>query len=431
MDVVVKVTEVVYDGMARRIKKLTAGTPSVTFYDSVRNTYQEDINYLKDYADTIVNGVRNQIQLTADSKNTIFRGYTEPTSDISKKDDLWYKDLGSGNVEMFQYDGAFWVSLKITDKVFAEEMSITKFTAGTLNAALVNLINLNADNIATGTLSGTNFWVNLLTGIMRFIDPATMDTLDLDQAKIIFGAGTAYERILEYTAEGLRMRPGPNNTGTNRNTSLRLHGGVTYIDFFPGDGDGDWAETDPRARVETNGRAILLRTAYGEKVHVVDWNGAYRDIIANGFTTNHAIYPTYHYADRWEAPRSGNRGLVISPNGTGKLYVTNPEMTAYYPVWASSFDVSSSVEFKKAIEDYTGNATSLIETTPVRKYHLNEDIEGVDVKRLGLIVQESPLDIVNTDGGQTIDLYQMTSLLWKSNQELSARLKLLENKGVV
>ena len=91
IDVVVKVTEVVYDGMRKMVKKLTAGTPSVTFYDSVRNTYQDDINYLKDYADTIVNGVRNQIQLTADSKNTIFRGYTEPTSDISKKDDLWYK----------------------------------------------------------------------------------------------------------------------------------------------------------------------------------------------------------------------------------------------------------------------------------------------------------------------------------------------------
>ena len=147
---------------------------------------------------------------------------------------MWYKDLGSGNVEMFQYDGAFWVSLKITDKVFAEEMSITKFTAGTLNAALVNLINLNADNITTGTLTGVNFWVNLLTGIMRFIDPDTLATLDLDQAKIIYGAGTTYERILSYTPEGWRLSPGPNNTGTNRNTSIILEGkdgAHKYLDF--------------------------------------------------------------------------------------------------------------------------------------------------------------------------------------------------------
>ena len=234
VDVVVKVTEVVYDGMARMVKKLTAGTPSVTFYDSVRNTYSADINYLRDYMDTTLNGVRNQIQLTADGKNTIFRGYTEPTGDVAKPKDLWYKELGSGNVEMFQYDGLVWVSLKITDAVFADEMSVTKFTSGTLNAALVNLINMNASNIATGTLTGVNFWVNLLTGIMRFIDPATLDTLDLDQAKIIYGAGTTYERILSYTSEGWRLSPGPNNTGTNRNTSIILEGkdgAHKYLDF--------------------------------------------------------------------------------------------------------------------------------------------------------------------------------------------------------
>lgn len=234
IDVVVKVTEVTYNGMKRMVTKLVAGTPSVKFYDDVRNTYQQDINYLKDYIDSMENGVRNQIQLTADGKNTIFRGYTEPSADIAKVNDLWYKQLGGGAVEMMQFDGAYWQPLKVTDDVFAEEMSITKFTAGTLNAELVNLINLNADNITTGTLSGVNFWVNLLTGLMRFIDPATLDTLDLDQAKIIFGAGTIYERILEYTSEGLRMRPGPNNVGTNGNTSLILEGkdgAHKYIDF--------------------------------------------------------------------------------------------------------------------------------------------------------------------------------------------------------
>ena len=157
----------------------------------------------------------------------------------------------------------------------------------------------------------------------------------------------------------------------------------------------------------------------------------YKPIRASSFETSDSLNPTFIHADRWETPRYGNRGLVVSPNGTGKFHVANPEMTAYYPIWASSFDVSSAREFKKDIKDYLGDATSLIERTPVRNYYLNEDVEGVDIKRLGLIVQESPLEIVNTDGGQTIDLYQMTSLLWKSNQELSARLKILENEGVI
>ena len=433
IDVVVKVTEVTYNGMKRMVTKLVAGTPSVKFYDDVRNTYQQDINYLKDYIDSMENGVRNQIQLTADGKNTIFRGYTEPSADIAKVNDLWYKQLGGGAVEMMQFDGAYWQPLKVTDDVFAEEMSITKFTAGTLNAELVNLINMNAANITTGTLAGPSFWLNLLTSVMRFIDPETLATLDLDQAKIIFNAGTTYERIIEYTSEGLKFRPGPNNTGTNRNTSLLLEGAFgshKYVNFR------DWDDINGLHTARLSAVGKVMRVHAGSVFEVRDnvflnEQDVYKPIRASSFETSDSLNPTFIHADRWETPRYGNRGLVVSPNGTGKFYVANPEMTAYYPIWASSFDVSSSLEFKKAIEDYTGNATELIEATPVRKYHLNEDVEGVDIKRLGLIVQESPLDIVNTDGGRTIDLYQMTSLLWKSNQELSARLKILENKGVI
>lgn len=43
-------------------------------------------------------------------------------------------------------------SFTVTDEIFAENMNISKFTVGTLNGANVNLINLNADNIVTGTI---------------------------------------------------------------------------------------------------------------------------------------------------------------------------------------------------------------------------------------------------------------------------------------
>ena len=436
IDVVVKVTEVTYNGMKRMVTKLVAGTPSVKFYDDVRNTYQQDINYLKDYVDGVENGVRNQIQLTADKKNTIFRGYTEPAEGLAKLNDLWYKNLGDGNTEMFQFDGAYWTSLKITDAVFADEMSVTKFTAGTLNAALVNLINMNADNITAGTLSGTNFWVNLLTGIMRFIDPATRNTLDLDQAKITFNAGTNKERILEYTSEGLRMRPGPNNTGTNLNTSLRLHGGVTYIDFFPGDGDGDYLETDPRARVETNGKYINLKTAYGESVRVVDWAGAPRPIKVGSLTIDNATYPTYIWANHWETPRNGNRDLIMSPNGAARLKVCTPEETAYYPVWASAFVVSSSKDFKRNVKKVDTSALDTINAIEVVEYDLLGDdgkVQKGKRKDIGFIA-ENTLAVADEEG-KMIDLYRTIALLTKALQEsdakytaLDARVSKLEKK---
>lgn len=43
-------------------------------------------------------------------------------------------------------------SFTVTDEIFAESMNISKFKVGTLNGAEVNLINLNADNIVTGTI---------------------------------------------------------------------------------------------------------------------------------------------------------------------------------------------------------------------------------------------------------------------------------------
>ena len=231
IDVVVKVTEVTYNGMKRMVTKLVAGTPSVKFYDDVRNTYQTDINYLKDYVDSMENGVRNQIQLTADGKNTIFRGYTEPSADIAKVNDLWYKQLGGGAVEMMQFDGAYWQPLKVTDDVFAEEMSITKFTAGTLNAELVNLVNMNASNITTGTLTGVNMWLNLLTGEMQFTNPDTGDLMTLKQGRLQYQTGDSiYYQY--YDANGLTVKPSDGNTGDGLNTGMTLIGNKTYFDFL-------------------------------------------------------------------------------------------------------------------------------------------------------------------------------------------------------
>lgn len=148
----------------------------------------------------------------------------------------------------------------------------------------------------------------------------------------------------------------------------------------------------------------------------------YTFVKAEMFKTSDVANPTYLYADRWETIRDGNRSLVASPNGTGSFNICNPSMTTYYPTNASAFNVTSSIEFKKEIEDWVGNAVDIINTTPVRSYYLNEDISGVDPKRIGLIVQESPMEIVNLNGGDSIDTYEMTSLLWKGVQELSTEI---------
>ena len=413
-----KVTKIIFDTLLEKNVSLELGSIRTSLTDSIKQGYTETIQDLQQ-------NIYQTIETAANGKNRVFRGVEEPVTGMIKND-VWYKPVNDGEIEMYVFDGAYW----------QKEAYSADSLGGTVNFANINAINLNLNTLTTASITGANMWLNLITGIMRFIDPATMDTLDLDQAKIIFGAGTDYERILEYTAEGLRMRPGPGNTGTNRNTSLRLHGGVTYIDFFPGNGDGDYNNTDPRARIETNGKAILLRTAYGEKVHVVDWNDAYRDIMANGFTTAGTQYPTYHYADRWETPRHGNRGLVISPNGDGKLYVSNPEQNAFYPVWASAFVVSSSKEFKRNVKKLDTSALDTINAIDVVEYDLlGDDGEVQKGKRKDIgFIAENTLAVADEEG-KMIDLYRTIALLTKALQEsdakytaLDARVSKLEKK---
>ena len=100
------------------------------------------------------------------------------------------------------------MSLKITDEVFAEEMSISKFTAGTLNAELVNLINLNASNIVTGDLDA-----NFITGqnITLIKDSwngiGTYANMDADRLRFSHIDGT----FTEISGDGLRRLTASDN----------------------------------------------------------------------------------------------------------------------------------------------------------------------------------------------------------------------------
>lgn len=113
VNVTVKVTNLVYNGLGEKVVSLTAGSPSTGFYDEVKNSYQQDIRHLRTYVEGMENGVRNIIQISTDGKNRIFRGYTEPPQDISKENDIWFKLLGNGREEIFVFDGAFWQPMVI------------------------------------------------------------------------------------------------------------------------------------------------------------------------------------------------------------------------------------------------------------------------------------------------------------------------------
>lgn len=413
-----KVTKLVYDSLREKNKSLDVGSIRTSFYDAVKSGYKD---LVKDVEVTL----NNTIEKAANGKNRVFRGVDEPLTGMVKND-VWYKPVGAGEIEMYVFDGAYW----------QKEAYSADSLGGTVNFANINAINLNLNTLTTASITGANMWLNLITGEMQFTNPTTGDVLVLDQGEIFFQNGVN-TRHLQYTSEGLRIIPGTGNTGTNLNTSIRLHGGVTYFDFFPGTGHGDYEESDPRARIESNGEYLYLRTAYGESVNIVDWGGAPRDIVARDFITTDAANPSYHYADRWEVPRDGNRSLVISPNGTGSLYISDPSQSSFYNIQASDFVVSSSEDIKTNIVASEISALDQIKELEVVEYDLVKDVtSGIVDKQLGFIAENSPT--ISNITNDAISLYRVNALNTKGAQELlvrletlEARVAALENKGVI
>ena len=90
-------------------------------------------------------------------------------------------------------------------------------------------------------------------------------------------------------------------------------------------------------------------------------------------------------------------------------------------VYAAGVNVSSDRDRKRDIELYETDALYEVCTTPVYTYHLDTDLDE-EIKRIGIIMQEAPLDAIDLSG-KGVDLYQMVTMLWKAVQQLNAKIE--------
>jgi len=90
----------------------------------------------------------------ANHKNEVTYSTYEPSS--ASLNDVWYKTLPDGSVEMYIYNNGWQLSSPYNDDM-VKSINANKITAGTIDAQKVNLINLNANNITTGAISGAVF----------------------------------------------------------------------------------------------------------------------------------------------------------------------------------------------------------------------------------------------------------------------------------
>lgn len=108
VDVLVKVTELKYDVLKEMTVSLVAGSQSRTsLMDDVSGEYKTFVNNaVNNGIQNATAGIVNAVLQNMDGSN-IFSGRAEPKN--PKKGDIWFKDNGSGDVELYEFDGTTWV----------------------------------------------------------------------------------------------------------------------------------------------------------------------------------------------------------------------------------------------------------------------------------------------------------------------------------
>ena len=84
---------------------------------------------------------------------------------------------------------------------------------------------------------------------------------------------------------------------------------------------------------------------------------------------------------------------------------------------------------KKNISKFTKNATDIINNSDIYEYNLKSD-SNTDKKLIGFVIgnnYKTPDEVIDKNG-QAVSLYSAIGILWKSVQELSARVEQLEKE---
>lgn len=136
VELTARVVKVVYDCLSDRNLELEVGKIKETGFQS----YQKSIynNFVKPVAHRAT-----YAQTAANQKNRVFRGTNMPSVGM-KYNDLWYKPVGEGEIELYRYDGLVWNLEKVSGGLI---QGVLDADSGDLD-----IINLNASNITTGTM---------------------------------------------------------------------------------------------------------------------------------------------------------------------------------------------------------------------------------------------------------------------------------------
>lgn len=198
---------------------------------------------------------------------------------------MWRWNLGGLGYSKNGYNGPYALAITMDGAIVADAI-----TTGTLNAALANVINLNASNINAGTLNANLIDVinlkaqNIISGILSSVDGKV--TFNLNEAYIdLQGVGSTggEERPVHMRLSNGALRAYSSFGGTEKEA-------VRIISSSDTNGGNVRVYTDGQSAVEIAGRTNGGRVAIGDK------NGRIRATMGISDSTGLFLFAVYNTA---------------------------------------------------------------------------------------------------------------------------------------
>lgn len=181
-----KAVKIVYDGLSERTKSVTLGSVRANIADTIAQQQQEiqripSKSFLElaveSMTQTILGAKGGSVRLLDENgdgeADTL---YIADNPDPEQAIKVWRFNYEGWGASKNGYNGPFVLGATLKDGIVADFI-----TSGTINAALVDVINLVADQIVSGTITSKDGYVkfNLDTGFIKVGGPDTDDSVVL------------------------------------------------------------------------------------------------------------------------------------------------------------------------------------------------------------------------------------------------------------
>ena len=339
-DVTVKVIEIEYDVLAKRITKIVAssdGSSQSTLADSQRAEWKDFTKKAVDNYFTDVKGSINSILTSASGNNKNYYGPDEPPTDGLSENDLWFKEVAEGEVDLYRFDGTQWVLIMPHD--FSEEINTKIESAMEETKTLLDqysvdneVLRSDIDNISKET---TDLVKQYKTELLADIEAANQSILlaqvDLNNSKKYLSDKIVELRDsqLKLAAENLNKIKKDIQTFEDgiltKYSKLRI--GTTNIFYDPTNMTNAYYDGWGRSteKFHLNGKDLSVRSSANNVRYV--WNNppTEKDIICKPNTE----YTISFYA---KATAESKIGYIVHPSSIYETTILDESYNAGFPI---------------------------------------------------------------------------------------------------